>query len=145
NVVNGKTEGRCGDAPGQAAISTEPTDALSAVINDIHFRHARHIFTTLCGAWQLSMPEQDDEAGFCVVLEGRLCCRLDSGGEYQAEAGDVLLFPGGDGHRLMSLTGTDLPRAECAAHVLGAIQAGERQITLGSGAEEVSLMLCRFR
>lgn len=151
--MNGKKEGRCGDVSdsvlsGNADIShagTEPTDALSAVINDIHFRDARHIFTTFRGAWQLSLPEQDDAAGFYAVLEGRLGCLLDNGELYQAEAGDVLLFPGGDGHRLISLPDPDAPRAECLAHVLGAMRAGERQITLGSGTTEVSMMLCRFR
>lgn len=152
-VLNSKKEGRRDNAstsavPGKAAMThlgVEPTDALSAVINDIHFRDARHIFSTLRGGWQLSMPEQDDEAGFCVVLEGRLRCQLESGKPYQAEAGDVLLFPGGDGHRLMSSTDDSATRAECASHVLGALRTGERQIILGSGAEEVSLMLCRFR
>lgn len=137
------------EAEGPNGRLTEPADALSAVINDIHFRDARHTFVQLYGSWQLSLAEEPDCAGFCVVVQGRVRCTLGSGEETVAEAGDVLVFPSGEGHRLSAMSEADGLLDEQAPALLAALATGQRRVTLGAapseGVADASLLICRFR
>lgn len=144
----GSGTGRSATGPGNGPI-LEPADALSAVINDIHFRDARHAFARLHGDWQLSLGEEADSAGFCVVVQGQVQCTLESGEQAVAEAGEVLLFPGGEGYRLSAVIEPGSVAEEHAPALLEALAAGQRRVSLGApqmeGAAGASLLICRFR
>src|SRR5689334_19791039 len=77
------------------------TDALGEALHLMRMSGTFYCRTELTEPWGLTMPDMADRLWFHVLTSGRCDIQVD-GRVTSLEPGDVLLVPGGQGHRLFS-------------------------------------------
>ena len=119
-------------------------DALSETLRVVHLVGAIFIEGRFTAPWCYQSPDADTAAPylepsaervviFHLITEGGCFVELDGQAPLQLQAGDAVLFPQGDAHRMTSATG--LPPAQGArlATVLARKASGKVDGKMGSG------------
>ena len=111
-------------------------DALSHILEDIHLSSAEFLYVNACGDWGFC---QQGHTTFHAVLQGDCILLLDEM-ELPLQAGDIVLMPAGDGHRLLRNKGQ-----MHTVHDLNGDFQGHRTdpVNLGSGTVDTFLLTAR--
>ncbi len=80
-------------------------DTLSDVLNLMRLQGVVYFLRDFAGAWGMDMPD-GPFAQFHLVVRGRCWLEVD-GATTELSNGDVVVFPRGDGHRLLDAPGTE--------------------------------------
>jgi AraC-like DNA-binding protein len=91
------------------------TDALGEALHLLRMSGTFYCRTELTEPWGLTMPDMADCLWFHVLTNGR--CEIEVDGKItELEPGDVLLVPGGQGHRLFSAANAPTPLVTTLPH-----------------------------
>jgi AraC-like DNA-binding protein len=92
------------------------TDALGEALHLMRMSGTFYCRTELTEPWGLTMPDMTDCLWFHVLTSGS--CEIEVDGEITSlEPGDVLLVPGGEGHRLFSGSEAETPLVTTLPHM----------------------------
>ncbi|MBB1488140.1 AraC family transcriptional regulator [Oceanospirillum sediminis] len=78
------------------------SDPLGETLYHLRLNGSLYCHSELTGRWNIDIPAMTDKMMFHIVLSGQLWLRLDKQPARQLSAGDLVLLPHGQGHRLFS-------------------------------------------
>jgi AraC-like DNA-binding protein len=131
------------------STNREPMDALSETLRVVRLVGAIFINARFTAPWCYQSPRADFAAPllepgaervviFHLITEGECYCELGDGPPVRLTAGDVIVFPQGDAHRMASEPG--LPPATGGAKLDAVLARRPRQLAYGGGGATTRLV-----
>jgi len=81
---------------------TDAKEPFSTFIEQLNVQKSLYCFSTLAGAWGISMPQMPNMLLFHLVTKGRCVVELDAGKFIELSEGSLVLIPHGKGHNIKS-------------------------------------------